>query len=563
TSAPPRFQWLIAAASDHAPLKSCPEQLMGAGHQQALDLARGLALSVEGEIRARIAVLQVLALSRSLVDGDLTTFRAQAEAVVAQQAPGSNILLLRENGQQVLNTALAPGAPLPVRQYLENQRQVFATGRPSVSDIYFGIVLRRPLVAVEVPVRDADGRVVLVLALNPTLDAFEPLVRRQLPDPGWTIAIFDRAGVVVASVPSSERYIGSPVAPDMRKAWLSGNTEVIAESSSPEGARTLTSFSRVPELGWGVAVAVPVADLARPARRAAVTSLFVGLALLTLGLAYTHWIARGVLQPIRDLLRRTAAPDDNDPGPAPAGLGLPEADALALAHLDEARRRRAATAALVDSERRLRLVVAELDHRAKNALATVQSLAFQTARSDAGADPARFTEAFTSRLQALARAHDLLTAFSWEGAALGAVVTAGLAPWLAADEQAAEPRLVVSCPCDLPIPRTAPGQAQALAMALHELAVNAVKHGALSVPGGRVEVRCCAAPAGLSGEIEWTETGGPLVCGPPTRRGFGTRLLERALLHDLGPGARVTLDFAASGLRAVIRFSPQETKHEL
>jgi two-component sensor histidine kinase len=508
-------------------------------------------------------VLQVLALSRSLAGGDLATFRAQAEAVVAQQAPGSNIILLREDGQQLLNTALPPGAPLPVRQDLENQRRVFATGRPSVSDVYFGIVLRRPIVAVEVPVRDADGRVVLVLTLNPTLDAFEPLVQRQLPGPGWIITILDRAGVVVARVPPSERYVGRLVAPDMLKAWLSGDAEVIPEAMSPEGARMLTAFSRVPEVGWGVAVAVPVADLARPAWRAAVTSLVVGLALLTLGLVYAQWIARGVLQPIRNLLHRIAAPDDNGTDPARPGLGLPEADALALAHLNEARRRRDATAALVDSERRLRLVVAELNHRAKNALATVQSLALQTARSDAGADPARFTEAFTSRLQTLARAHDLLAAFSWEGAALGAVVTAGLAPWLAADKDAAEPRIVVSCPGDLPMPRTAPGQAQALAMALHELAVNAVKHGALSWPGGRVEVRCCADPAGLSGGIEWTETGGPPVPGPPARQGFGTRLLERALLHDLGPGARVTLDFAASGLRAVIQFSPRETKHAL
>jgi two-component sensor histidine kinase len=527
--------------------------------QQALDLARGLALSVGSELRSHVAVLQVLALSRSLAAGDLATFRAQAEAVVAQQAPGSNILLLREDGQQLLNTALPPDAPLPVRQNLENQRRVFATGRPSVSNVYFGIVVRRPIVAIEVPVRDATGQVAMVLALNPTLDAFEPLVRRQLPAPGWIIAIIDRASVRVARMPDPERHVGRKATPGFIEAWSSGDAEGITEGVAPDGTGVLTAFSRVPQVGWGVAVAVPTADLTRPAWRAALTSFVMGMVLLALGLILARWIARGVLQPIQVLLRRTSAPDENAFEPASPGLGLPEADTLALAHLDEARRRRAATAALVGSERRLRLVVAELNHRAKNALATVQSLALQTARTDPNADPARFTEAFTSRLQALARAHDLLVAFSWEGAALGAVVRAGLAPWLAADKDAAEPRIMLNCPCDLPVPPTAPGQVQALAMALHELAVNAVKHGALSVPGGRVEVSCCADPAGLSAALKWTETGGPSVLGPPTRQGFGTRLLERALVRDLGPGARVTLDFAPSGLRAAIHFSPRES----
>ena len=95
-----------------------------------------------------------------------------------------------------------------------------------------------------------------------------------------------------------------------------------------------------------------------------------------------------------------------------------------------------------------------------------------------------------------------------------------------------------------------------IGLLIHELATNAVKHGALSTPNGRVAVIC---REGLSGEIEltWVESGGPPIAEPPTRRGFGTRLLERALARDLGTGAAVELHFEPEGLRASIRFAPR------
>src|SRR5690349_11873167 len=126
--------------------------------------------------------------------------------------------------------------------------------------------------------------------------------------------------------------------------------------------------------------------LTRPAVRTAVAFMAVEMAVLALGLLLARRISLGVLRPVTDLLR------------------------LAAALVAEARRRRGAITSLMDSERRLRLVVAELNHRAKNALATVQSLAMQTARGEAGGEGGQFLQTFTARLQSLARAHDLLTA---------------------------------------------------------------------------------------------------------------------------------------------------------
>ena len=94
----------------------------------------------------------------------------------------------------------------------------------------------------------------------------------------------------------------------------------------------------------------------------------------------------------------------------------------------------------------------------------------------------------------------------------------------------------------------------ALAMALHELATNALKHGALSAPGGRVAVACRTDPDGGANLVEWVERGGPLVAGPPGRSGFGLRLLGRGLASQTGMAA--DLRFEPDGLRCTLRLPP-------
>jgi two-component sensor histidine kinase len=202
---------------------------------------------------------------------------------------------------------------------------------------------------------------------------------------------------------------------------------------------------------------------------------------------------------------------------------------------------------LAEAHQRHALLVDELNHRVKNTLATVQSLAAQTLRS-AGSDTARFTHDFGQRLQALAVAHDLLRTQSWAGADLEAVARAALGPWLGGDNV----RITLDGPDGIAL---APRQALAVVLALHELATNAVKYGALSRAAGRVAFRWSRAEHGDVVAC-WVETGGPAIAAPPQRSGFGTRLLERALARDLGPGAAIELRFHPAGLYAVIRFTP-------
>ena len=201
-----------------------------------------------------------------------------------------------------------------------------------------------------------------------------------------------------------------------------------------------------------------------------------------------------------------------------------------------------------EAEARQALLIAELNHRVKNTLATVQSIAQQTARNTPGGAAAdAFVPAFTARLRALAQGHDLLTASTWTGAPLEALTTAVLAPWRGVEP----PRITVAGP---PV-WLGSRQALALALALHELATNAAKHGALSADNtGEAQLTWQSRPEGGAFMV-WRESGGPPVT-PPAREGFGSRLLGRGLAGELGPGAAVVLHYEPSGLRAEITFPP-------
>jgi len=183
---------------------------------------------------------------------------------------------------------------------------------------------------------------------------------------------------------------------------------------------------------------------------------------------------------------------------------------------------------------RLRLLLAELDHRVKNTLAKVQSLITQTKAQAGSAE--EFADALEGRVRSMARAHGALIRGHWEGAQLRPLVQDELAPY----QSPGGTNAVINGP-DLAL---RPAAALALGLALHELATNAAKYGALSAADGRVTVRWALAPDGGI-DLVWEEAGGPPV-GEPKRKGFGTLLVERSLSYELG--GTTSLEFRPSGL---------------
>ena len=191
----------------------------------------------------------------------------------------------------------------------------------------------------------------------------------------------------------------------------------------------------------------------------------------------------------------------------------------------------------VRAAQRQKLMIDELNHRVKNTLATVQSIAMQTARSHA--DPRAFAESFQARLLSLSHTHDLLTRSHWEGADLRDI--------LRHETEAHETHRISANGPPVPL---GPAFALSLGMIFHELATNAAKYGALSAPGGRVLVDWSIADqTNRRLVVEWRETGGPAVA-IPERRGFGTRMIERNVRHDLA--GEVELRYLDSGLKARI-----------
>ncbi len=196
---------------------------------------------------------------------------------------------------------------------------------------------------------------------------------------------------------------------------------------------------------------------------------------------------------------------------------------------------------LVEAGDAQKLLINELNHRVKNMLATVQSLAMQTQRST----PEAFAERFEARLMALSRAHDLLTRRQWAGAGLREVLERALSPF--AGER--EPAIRTSGPDHTLSPRAA----LSLVMVMHELATNASKYGALSVPEGRVDLNWSIEARGDADwlSIAWVEGGGPLV-EEPTRRGFGSRFIARSIATDLQ--GKADLRFLPCGLNCALSF---------
>ncbi|WP_293680251.1 HWE histidine kinase domain-containing protein [uncultured Phenylobacterium sp.] len=196
-------------------------------------------------------------------------------------------------------------------------------------------------------------------------------------------------------------------------------------------------------------------------------------------------------------------------------------------------------------EERLRFLLDELNHRTQNALATVQSIIVQTLRGSPDRD---LVETLERRILALSKAHGLLGRDNWDAVPLRDVLDAILRPLALRGSQTGPSRVSIEGP-DV---RLSPKAALTLALVLHEMTTNAIRHGALSNGrAGQVDIHWGMVPtsAGDQMRLRWKESGGPRVA-PPTRRGFGSRLLEDALAQEVH--GEVSLEYAPAGMVCTI-----------
>jgi two-component sensor histidine kinase len=493
---------------------------------------RTLISTVDALLDKQIAVGRILAASPALLADDLVEFRKEAERA-RPGLSGGWIILAEAGGRQLINMARPSDEPLPPRQPsgLELQSKALSTGEIQISNVSFGRFLNTQVISIEVPVL-RPGKPPLGIAIIMESSVFKSLMdERHLPT-GWLGGLIDRNGNFIARTRDHDRNVGQPASEGFRTAAKSAKDGWF-EFSSLEGESIANHHSTSELSGWVMALATDTAAFDAPVRRTIGIAALAGGAATILAVLLAVWAARRIAAPIEQIEQGTHALLRREPisfartGVAEVDRAL-EAFAVAAETLEQHEKDRD------EREAHVRLIMRELSHRSKNLLAIVLAIARQTSRTTSNFQ--EFEERFNARIQALADAHDLLVEQQWTGATLDDLIRAQLSAF-------GTERIIVKG--DRVMLRAE--AVQNVALAIHELATNAVKYGALSVPEGRVHIEW--GPHGDDPEnpgvrLVWRETGGPPV-SEPERTGFGRFVLERVTVNALGSGGA---EFRPSGL---------------
>ena len=486
----------------------------------AVVLAKERSAALDRELEGMIGTLQALATSPLIESGDMLGLRAQVTRVLRFR--GSAIILRDRTGQQLLNTFLAPDAPLPIStdpELLAASARVFETRAPVISNLYIGAITNRPFVMAAVPVlRNGDIPYLLAIAISPT-----SLSQSRLQDGpvGWIGGILDRNMRLIARTSDQERYMGQLAGEVLRRS-VKGDSGSFHGAVSLDGAPVFGAYQKSSLSGWTVQFAVPEQVLDAPLRdlwRTLLLMGFVAMAVSMLGAFFYGRMLRKSLRMIAHSARRVGQ-DDFAPSGHTSVLEMDEVgDLLALADAD-----------LKHKDAHQRTLLHELDHRVKNTLAIIQSLVTQSVRGSAS--PEHFREAIIGRVMALARSHEVLSAANWKDPELGDVAGAVLAREAErihheGDRVSLAPRVVV-----------------AFAQIFHELLANAEKHGSLSRPDGRVTLTWRLEGASL--HILWVEKSNepPAVAA---LKGLGTTIVRICVERQLGGTCH--FEAAPEGLR--------------
>lgn len=223
--------------------------------QTTILTARALVQAVDNHLNTVQAVSQSLSHAQSLQSGDLARFHALARVVMRQVGLEANVVLRDASGRQLLNTAVDYGQPLTPPPAPQQVREVFETGRPVVSDLFVGPVLRRQLVSVDVPVW-VDGRVRYALGVGILSQQFDAVLKKQNLPVQWITSIVDRRGTIVARTHMADRYVGKSSSPYLLEQ-LRQQQEGQGQGFTLEGMGVRSFFSRSPITGWSVAIGIP------------------------------------------------------------------------------------------------------------------------------------------------------------------------------------------------------------------------------------------------------------------------------------------------------------------
>jgi two-component sensor histidine kinase len=495
-------------------------------------LAGDLARAVDRELRGHIETAQVLSGSRSLRQGDIRGFWESAEDA-ASRAEGHFILIDRSY-QQLVNTRVPIGTVLPKTAHPAEVEEVFGSGEVRVENLGVGAVAQQLLFAVRLPIQ-VENELRYVLSYVPRAGALLDVVEETYRPEGWFAAIVDANGLIVARSHRHDDFFGRAVSPDV---WsrIEGGAGIL-ETVDLEGRPSITAYHASEISGWTVLVWVPRTLLEEPAKKAQRLLLLLVVLALAASLTAAFFTGRLIQKPASRLIHAVHDLGEGKPVDFAPSL-MREANTVGEALAEAADIIQSREAALRENEAHMQIVMQELSHRTKNLLAVIQAMAAKSARMSLGFDD--FRTSFQERLAGLARSHDLLVESQWSSVPLADLVTSQLSAFT----NPIDSRLTLKGPPIL----LKPEAVQTLGMALHELATNALKHGSLSTPSGRVDVaweRRIDEQGMEQVLVRWEESGGPsVVC--PAHSGFGFLVIEKAVAASFHGTTR--LDWRPEGL---------------
>ncbi len=265
------------------------------------EAVRAFTLLVDNELEIREGILRTLANSPALARGDLDTFYRHAHSVAPRGETA--ILLLDRDGRQLLNTRVAPGAPLPPGRAsnLDALMQRDGADRTLVSDLFVSSITQRHAVAIQVPVH-VDGSLRYFLAMSMSAAQLQALLGEQRFPPDWQAAIIDRTGRLIARSVDPDQYRGRSVS-SVALGQFAAHREGVFSNRNLAGIPVQAFFSTVPSSNWRVLVSIPTEDLRRVPLHAAAFLAAIMAVMLVLALVAARWFARHAAIPIEYLGR--------------------------------------------------------------------------------------------------------------------------------------------------------------------------------------------------------------------------------------------------------------------
>jgi signal transduction histidine kinase len=297
--------------------------------QNTIATARAVGSALDRDLAGTTTAAQVLAGSSLLASDDLAAFHRQAKQILPL-LHGYAIVLADATGQQVVNTLVPYGEPLPMRGGRASLEKVFETGQPSVSDYFIGSNTHKPAFFVDVPVlRDNHIKYILGVALRPS--RFDDLVYRQQLPPDWVATILDASGVIVAHS-RNPALVGTM--PPVLPSAITSSQPALIETIRPDGTPIFVAFSKSDVSSWNVAISVPTAQLSRRPNAILLYGGISMLVVLIVGLVLATYESARIARALQDLIPPALALGRGE-APNTARLSVREADEVAQA-LDRA-----------------------------------------------------------------------------------------------------------------------------------------------------------------------------------------------------------------------------------